>query len=98
MDRVAEYQSGGSPYSPPRRRTPGSAQNVPRQRHNATPSWKKTPGGNMRNRIVSLVVSLALVLVLVPQAYAMPEHMTYIQVYYSCICGPNCYGTLVGEW
>ena len=52
----------------------------------------------MRNRIVSLVVSFALVLILVPQAYALPDHETYIQVYYSCICSPNCYGTLVGEW
>jgi hypothetical protein len=52
----------------------------------------------MRNRITSLVVSLALVLVLTPQAYALPEYSVYYRVYYSCICGPACYGTLVGEW
>jgi hypothetical protein len=52
----------------------------------------------MRNRIAALVVSLALILVFTPQAYALPEYSTYYTVYYSCICSPNCYGTLVGEW
>ena len=52
----------------------------------------------MRKRIVSFIVSLALVIVLVPQAYARPDHSTTYYVYYSCICSPNCYGTLVGEW
>jgi hypothetical protein len=52
----------------------------------------------MRKRITSLIVSLALILSLAPQAYALPEYSVYYRVYYSCICSPNCYGTLVGEW
>ena len=52
----------------------------------------------MRKRIVSLVVSLALIVAFTPQAYALPEYSVYYAVYYSCVCSPNCEGTLVGEW
>lgn len=49
-------------------------------------------------RIVSFLASLALIISLTPQAYALPDQSIYYRVYYSCICGPSCYGTLVGEW
>lgn len=54
----------------------------------------------MRKRVTSIIVSLALILVLTPQAYALPDESVYYRVYYSCICSPApaCYGTLVGEW
>jgi hypothetical protein len=54
----------------------------------------------MRNRITSLIVSLALIVVFTPQAYALPDYSVYYLVRYSCICGPEpaCYGATVGEW
>ena len=52
----------------------------------------------MRNRITSLIVSLALIVVLTPQAYALPDNVVHYTVRYSCICGPTCYGQVEGEW
>ena len=63
----------------------------------------------MRKLIRSLLLLGAMILMLIPvqpvqllqpvnRVQAMGFYEEYYTVRYGCICGPMCYGTIVGQW
>ena len=53
----------------------------------------------MRRRLTAILAALALAIALIPAPQAHASfYVTYYTVTYVCICGPVCYGTIVGQW
>ena len=53
----------------------------------------------MCQKFTAVLAAIALIVALVPAPRAEASfYVTYYTVTYVCICGPGCYGLVVGQW